>query len=191
MTYASLTSTFEGWLRGDPEFEVHILGVDSPTTLKSYQCAGEYAGGPYTYDQNDKTWRGSVLLFSQAQLDAYRSANPGEGVRVLLLEDDDGACVIRTQRDRLNDLFQALDAGYQAYTAGRDSVFTITPGKFFVYAKAIAKIYNAIASLFNTNDEIVGTAIQDVVAGITWPGANWIVKGENSVTNGGIRLEMR
>jgi hypothetical protein len=63
--------------------------------------------------------------------------------------------------------------------------------KYFKKAKALQSIFNAIASLITTNDEIVGTAIEDAVAGQTWPGANWIVKGENNVTNGGIRLEMR
>ncbi|HEX9166359.1 MAG TPA: hypothetical protein VF862_10655, partial [Gemmatimonadales bacterium] len=72
MTYAAFTSTYEGWLKGNPEFETHVLGQEGGTSsLTPYQCAGERAGGAYTYDQNAKTWSGSVMLFSQAQLDAY------------------------------------------------------------------------------------------------------------------------
>lgn len=189
MTYASFTGTFEGWLRGSPEFETHVLGQADASSLKSLQCAGEHAGGPYTYDQNDKTWSGTVLLFSQAQFDAYKAEHPGAPVRILVLEDDDTACVIKTGGDAVNNLFLALDATYQNFTAGKDTVFTIT--KFFTHARGLARLFNALASFFNSNDDIVGTAIEDVVVGQTWPGANWIVKGENNKTNGGIRLEMK
>jgi len=41
------------------------------------------------------------------------------------------------------------------------------------------------------HDEIVGNAVEDVVVGISYPGYNWIVKGENTVTNGWIKLEMK
>ena len=190
MTYASFTSTFESWLKGKPEFETHVLGQNGTSTeLKSYQCAGEHAGGPYVYDQNAKTWSGSVVLFSQAQLDSYRAQHAGQAVRILVLEDDDAACVIKTKQDNLTNLLKAVDQAYGSWTGGRDSTFSLQ--KYFKKAKALQAIFNAIASLITTNDEIVGTAIEDAVAGQTWPGANWIVRGENNVTNGGIRLEMR
>lgn len=189
MTYASFTSTFEGWLKGNPEFEVHVLGRDGSTdALKSLQCAGEHAGGPYTFDMNDKTWSGSVLLFSQAQLDGFKAQHPGQALRILVVEDDDTACVIKQDKDRLTNLFKLLDAHYRDLTAGRDSVFSF--GKIWNRATIFQKIFNALASLIKTNDEIVGNAIQDAVVGQTWPGANWIVKGENNITNGGIALRM-
>ncbi len=189
LTAASFTGTFEGWLKGAPEFETHVLGQDGATTLRSYQCAGEHAGGPYAYDQNSRSWQGNVLLFSQAQFDAYRAQHPGQSLRVLVLEDDDGPCLIKTKADALGAMFRALDAAYQAWTAGTDSTHSIA--RFYTRAKAFQAVYNALASIFNTNDDIVGTAIEDVVVGQTWPGANWIVKGEQNVTHGGIRLEMR
>ena len=190
MTQASFTGTFEGWLKGAPEFETYVMGQDGSTAnLKPYQCAGEHAGGPYSYDQNSKTWSGSVLLFSQAQLDQYKAEHPGQSVRIMVLEDDDTACVIKTKKDELTNLFQAADQAYQLFTGGRDSVVSLT--KLFKRAQALQKIFSALASFVNTNDEIVGTAIEDAAAGITWPGTNWIVKGEDLVTNGAIRLEMR
>ncbi len=190
MTYASFTQTFESWLKGSPEFEVHILGQDgSSSTLKDYQCAGEHAGGPYTFDQNAKTWSGNVLLFSQSQFDAFQSAHPGQAVRVLVVEDDDGACVIKTDKDQLSNLFKALDAAYQLWTGGKADLYNLT--KLFKRATMIQQFYTSVASLITTNDDIVGNAIEDVVVGQTWSGANWIVKGSNNITNGGIRLEMR
>jgi hypothetical protein len=38
---------------------------------------------------------------------------------------------------------------------------------------------------------MIGNAVEDVVVGQFVPGANWIVKGENKVTNGWINLQMR
>jgi hypothetical protein len=190
MTSASFTGTFESWLKGNPEFETHILGQDGSTaTLKDYQCAGEHAGGAYVYDQNGKTWSGSVLLFSQGQLDAFKAAHPDQAVRVLVLEDDDGACQIKTGKDQLSLLFKSLDAAYSLWTGGKQDLLNLT--KLFKRATMLQQLFTSTASLINSNDEVVGNAIEDIVAGQTWPGSNWIVKGGSNITNGGIKLEMR
>jgi hypothetical protein len=108
---------------------------------------------------------------------------------VFVVEDDDTACQIKNDPNRLANLLKAIDGSYQALTAGNDSTNPL--GKYWKRANAIQKLWAAIASFINTNDELVGTAIQDAVAGEYHPGFNWIVKGENNVTNGWIRLELR
>ncbi len=190
MTYAKFNSTFEGWLKGEPEFEVHILGQDgTSSTMKSYQCAGEKAGGPYSFDQNSKEWSGSVLLFSQAQLDAYQAEHPGQSVRVFVLEDDDGACQIKMDSSRVAKLFQQLVQTYGALTGGKDDkLFSV---KTFTKAVSLLNLFKSAWSVITTQDDLVGNAIEDSVAREIWPGANWIVKGENTITNGALRLEMR
>ena len=190
MTYASFTQTFEGWLKGSPEFEVHILGQEgSSTAMKSYQCAGAQAGGPYLYDQNDKQWSGAVLLFSQTQLDAFKAAHPTHSIRVFLLEDDDGACAIKLDSTRVATLFKQLQTAYGSLTGGKDEkLFSL---KTFVKAASLLTLFKSGWSAITTQDDLVGNAIEDVVAREFFPGANWIVKGENTITNGAIRLEMR
>jgi hypothetical protein len=190
LSYVSLTQTFEGWLKGSPEFEVHILGQEgSSTAMKSYQCAGAEAGGSYQYDQNDKQWSGSVLLFSQTQLDAFKAAHPTHSIRVFLLEDDDGACAIKLDSTRVATLFKQLQTAYGSLTGGKDEkLFSI---KTFVKASSLLNLLKSGWSAITTQDDLVGNAIEDVVAGQFFPGANWIVKGENTITNGAIRLEMR
>ena len=190
MTYAKFDQTYEGWLKGDPEFEVHVLGQDGGSNvMKSYQCAGEKAGVPYQFDQNGTAWSGSVLLFSQAQLDAYKAQHPNQAVRVFILEDDDGACVIKTDSARVDRMFQQIVATYGDLTGGKDS--TIVSVKTFRKAFSLLKLLKSAWSVITTQDDVVGTAIEDVVAGESAPNANWIVKGENSITHGAIRLEMR
>ncbi|HEV8123406.1 MAG TPA: hypothetical protein VGP80_04135 [Gemmatimonadales bacterium] len=190
MSYSHVTQLFEGWLKGDPEFEVHILGQSGQTdSLKSYQCAGEHAGGPYVYDQNSNTWTGNVLLFSQTQLDSYKAQHPGQSIRVFMVEDDDTACDIRSTTGTFEAILQVVDAAYQAYTGGRDT--TVGVSKYLDQARSFQKLLSKLAHLILTNDEMVGNAIEDSVIGQYYAGANWIIKGENNVTTGWIKLDMR
>jgi hypothetical protein len=190
LTKAHFVDDFEGWLKGSPEFEVHILGQKAQTdSLTDYQCAGERQPAPYYFDQNALDWSGSVMLFSKVQLDAYNAAHPGQNIRVFVVEDDDTACEIKANRDIVGNLFKAVDGAYKALTAGNDSSNTLA--KLFKRANAIQKLWAAIASFINTNDELVGTAVEDAVVGISYPGYNWIVKGENNATNGWLSLAMK
>jgi hypothetical protein len=192
MTYASFTQTFEGWLKGAPEFEIHILGqAGSTDSLRSYQCVGEHAGGPYTFDQNSLTWTGNVLLFSQAQIDAYKQQHSGQSMRVFALEDDDTACQIKLDADRVGNMFRTIDSRYNQLTGGRDTTTTTTLGRYWNRASAFQKVFQAVWSVIVTKDEVIGNAVQDAIAGEFTPGANWIVKGENLITTGALKLVMR
>jgi len=190
LTKAHFVQDFEGWLKGAPEFEAHILGQKGQTdSLTDYQCAGERQPAPYYFDQNGLDWSGSVMLFSKAQLDAYNAAHPSQNIRVFFVEDDDTACQIKANRDIIGNLFKAVDGAYKAITAGNDSSDIIT--KLYKRANAFQKLWSAVASFFNTNDELVSNAVEDVVVGISYPGYNWIVKGESNATNGWINLGMK
>ena len=190
MTYATFNEKFEGWLKGEPEFEVHILGQDGASTkMISYQCAGERALYPYQYDQNELVWNGQVMLFSQAQLDQYKLLHPTQSVRVFIVEDDDDACVIKTDTTRVNNLFRDLERAYGTLTGGKDQ--KILSLKTFVRAASLISLLRSTWSFITTQDDMVGTAIEDVVAREYHPVANWIVKGEGSVTRGALRLEMK
>ena len=190
MTKAHFDDDYEGWLRGNPEFEVHILGqAGTSDSLSDYQCAGEHAGGPYAFDQNDNDWSGSVLLFSQRQIDDYKAAHPGHSMRVFALEDDDTACKIVANKDDLNQIFRVVDSIYSRRTGGRDT--TTSGGKYFKAARVLRNLWTLIASFIKTNDELIGTAIEDDVIGTFYPGFTWIVKGKYNITHGWLNLEMR
>ena len=187
MTKSHFVQDFEGWLKGSPEFEVHILGQKGTTdSLYDYQCAGEHAGGPYYFDQNDLDWSGSVLLFSEQQLEQYNAAHPGQNVRVFAVEDDDTACQIKTDAKRTERLFQVVDSIYNQLTAGNDSA----AARAFRYARGGSSFWDALTSWIKTNDDVVGNAVEDRIVGSFYPGFNWFVKGDNNITNGWINLVM-
>ena len=186
MTQVHFVQTFESWLKGSPEFEVHILGQQGQTdSLVDYQCAGEKQPVPYYFDQNDLDWSGSVMLFSQAQLDDYKTKHPGKSLRVYALEDDDTACQIKTDGPTFLQALALVDSLYQKLTAGKDSVATWT------FAPIMQRLFTCVASLINTNDDLIGNAVKDSIAAEYHAGYNWIVKGPQNVTNGWIRLEMK
>jgi hypothetical protein len=190
MNKSHFDDDYEGWLKGDPEYEIHVLGQSGQTdSLTDYQCAGEHAGGPYAFDQNSNDWTGSVLLFSQTQLDGYKAAHPGQALRVLALEDDDTACKIIMNKDDLNRVLQFVDSVNAMNTGGRDT--TTTSGKYYRAARILRNLWTLIGSLIKTNDDLIGTAVEDDVVGTFYPGFNWIVKGGNNVTHGWLDLEMR
>ena len=189
MTKSHFVQDFEGWLKGSPEFEVHMLGQKGQSdSLYDYQCAGEHAGGPYTFDQNDLDWSGRVLLFSKTQLDQYNAAHPQQNLRVFVVEDDDTACQIKTDVGRAERLFKVVDSLYKDLTGGNDSSSVTV--KAYKYAKAGKSLWQAITSFFKSNDDVVGTAVEDDIVGASYPGFNWFVKGDNNITNGWINLVM-
>jgi hypothetical protein len=190
MTYSHFVQDFEGWLKGSPEFEYHILGQSGATdSLRDYQCVGAAAGGYNYFDQNDLNWSGSVLLFSQAQLNSYKTAHPNQNFRIVALEDDDTGCAIKFDGSRFKTLTTTLQNAYPNLTGTKDTANAIV--KFVKRANALQKILSAAYSFITTQDDLIGNAIEDVVAGVSYPGANWVVRGENNTTKGWIKLEMR
>ena len=189
MTKAHFVQDFEGWLKGAPEFEVHILGQKGTTdSLVSYQCAGEAQVGPYFFNQDNLDWSGQVLLFSKMQLDQYNAAHPGQNVRVFFVEDDDTACQIKTDPERFQKLIAAVDSANGRLTAGNDSSSTVR--KAYKYAKAVYNVWQALAHWLKSDDELVGNAVEDSIVGAYYPGFNWFVKGENNITTGWVNLVM-
>jgi hypothetical protein len=189
LTYSHFAQDFEGWFKGDPEFEIHILGqAGTSDSLRDYQCAGAAAGWPYNFDQNELEWKGSVLLFSQVQLNNYRSAHPNQNFRIVALEDDDTGCVIKFDAGRFKNLITTVQTQYPNLTGAKDTTSGLV--KIVKRANALQKILSAAYSFITTQDDLIGNAIEDVVVGEFHAGANWIVKGESNQTNGWLKLEM-
>jgi hypothetical protein len=191
LTYSHFVQDFEGWLKGDPEFEIHILGQSGTSdSLRDYQCAGGAASGYYRFDQNGLSWSGSALLFTQTQLNNYKAAHPNQNFRIVALEDDDTGCVIKFDGERYKKMTTILQTEYPNLTGAKDTTSSNLV-KYIKRANALQKILSAAYSFITTKDDLIGNAIEDVVVGQSYPGANWIIKGENNLTNGWIKLGMR
>ena len=191
MTYAQFVETFEGWLKGAPEFEIHMLGqAGASDSLTSYSCAGERQSGLQLYNQDNLTWSGNVLLMTQTALNNYKAAHPNQNLRVFALEDDDTACQIKTDVARFANLVKTVEDAYPKLTGGKDTT-TSSLQRLWKKANALQRLIKAVASLILTNDELIGNAVEGSVAGLVHPSANWVVKGENNRTNGYLKLIMK
>jgi hypothetical protein len=196
LTRAQFSGTFEGWLKGNPEFELHVLGPASPadtTNLISYQCVGEHAPTGYYWDMNSTSWSGTAKVFTQAQMDALESAYPGHSYMIMALEDDDTACEIKMDRDLVGNTFEALKSAYQAYVALKDiKVITINGAtRILVAAKSGAHLISSLASLIKTNDDLIGIAVADSVIGRTSSVGHWAVLNGYKTINGWLNLEVK
>ena len=60
----------------------------------------------------------------------------------------------------------------------------------FKAARSGWNILKAFWSLITTQDELVGNAVEDFIAKEWVSGANWIVRGDNNITTGVLKLEM-
>ncbi|MGH7538016.1 MAG: hypothetical protein ACREMF_05240 [Gemmatimonadales bacterium] len=190
LTRTHFDDDYESWLKGKPEYEIHILGqLGTTDSLTDYQCAGADAGGPYAFDQNNRDWSGNVLLFSQTQINTYKAAHPGQAMRVFALEDDDTPCGLRVNKDDFNRLIRIVDSIYNRRTGGRDT--TISVAKYWRAANVARNIIALIASIIRTNDDLIGNGVEDAIVGSFAPGFNWFVKGQNNITTGYLNLVMR
>jgi hypothetical protein len=191
MTNAHFVETFEGWLKGAPEFEVHMLGqAGSSDSLTSYSCAGEKASGYYRFNQDQLDWTGNVLLITQTALTNYKNAHPNQNMRTFVIEDDDTSCQIKADVPRFAALVKAVESAYPSLTGGKDSTGTSLQ-RLWRRANALQKIIKAFASFIVTNDELVGNAVEATVVGEFHPKSNWVVKGEGNRTTGWINLIMK
>jgi len=196
LTRAQFVDTFEGWLKGDPEFEIHILGpvtAGDASTMTSFQCIGEHAPAGYYWDMNGKNWSGTAKLFTRQQMDAMELAFPGKAYMIMALEDDDTACEIKMGQDRVTDLFTSLKNAYQAYIGLKDIQVVTINGvtRLIVAAKSGARLLSALANVIKTNDDLIGIAMADSVVGRTSSIGHWAVMEGTSKVNGWLNLEMR
>jgi hypothetical protein len=195
LTYAQYVQDFEGWLKGSPEFEIHIMGPAQPgdtTSLASFQCVGEHASAPYAWDMNQLTWSGSQLLFSTAQMNAFSTAYPGRAFVIFAIEDDDTACGIRTDSDRGSALIKAISDAYANYKAAKDQdILTLTGiQKILRAAKSGSSLLSSAYSFLKSNDDIVGIAVSDSVIGRYKTQTNWTVLDKTLNTNAAFRLDI-
>lgn len=188
MTQAHFNGDFEGWLKGSPEFEIHVMGQKGSTdSLTKYQCAGENRWGSY-YWNGGTNWSGKVLLFSQTEINAYKAAHPNETFRVVAVEDDDTSCELKVDPNRWATFVGSIGPLYRDMTGAID---TGSVKKYLAAGKSLRKLLSALANLIKTNDDLIGNAMEDKIVGEFHTGYNWVLRADGNVTNGYINLQMQ
>ena len=185
MTFARYYDLGEPWTKGNPEIEVHIHGPSETSAITDgidLSCSGEHAKDPYKrFDQNNHFWSGDVLLFSQAELDAYR-ARTSDGFNVLAWEDDDTACTIKNDKDNIKGAIQTTSDVYKVASV-KDDGLLLRIGRF------VAALYKN-ASWLLSNDDWLGDAVDQTMVGRSDADATHAVMKGTSV-NGRVKLVVR
>lgn len=190
MTYVQFNEEFEGWLKGNPEYEIHLLGPVRPGETLQYNtfwCIGEH--GNTRWDTNETSWRGDVTLYDQAQLNRFHELYPNQNFSILALEDDDTSCQIRVNRDNEEAFVGAVSDFSNDWKAARDNVGLNE--KTVSAARSLWILIEAAINLIKTNDDLIGVAVANTVSGYKNPEANWSFIGYNKGRYGWINLEMR
>lgn len=188
MIQSHFEGDFEGWLKGKPEYEYHLFGQGADGNSIQLACVGEHAGAPYAWDQNSADWTGAVPLLTASDRAAYEQSQPGGVVRILAWEDDDGACKVRHDANRLDNLVRTVDSAYQLWTSGKPDL-TLSTG--LQKAKSVFDLLSAAASFFTTGDDFIGNAVEASIAGSAPGGANWLLKTDGTRTTGWFTTQLR
>lgn len=188
VTTSHFEESFEGWLKGAPEYEYHVYGLGATGDTEQLSCTGEKTGWPYFYDQNGPDWRGSAMLLSEGERQRYEAAHPGAPVRIVAYEDDDGACIPRFDGNRVGQLIAAVDAAYRSVTSGKVEPWLIRGVRA---APSAFNLFSAIRNILTTGDDLIGNAVETTVAGYAPGGANWVLKSEGTRTFGWFTTEYR
>jgi hypothetical protein len=164
---------------------VHIHGPSESSAVTDgidLSCSGEHAKDPYKrFDQNNHFWSGDVLLFTKAELDAYRE-RASDGYNVLVWEDDDTACTIKNDKDNIKGAIQTTSDVYKVASV-RDDGLLLQIGRF------IAALYKN-ASWLLSNDDWLGDAVDQGMVGRSDADATHAVMKGTSI-NGRIKLVLR
>jgi hypothetical protein len=174
--------SYESWLKGEPEYEYHIYGLDdSGNESVQLACTGEKAAGAYNWDQNTADWTGMVMLLSDADYAAYQTKHPGAPIRIVAWEDDDEACVDHADVNSISALVSAVDKAYNDVTSGKVDPWYIRGIKA---APSIFSLVTAIHNIILTNDDFIGNAVEGTITGDAPNGSNWVLKSNGTVTTG-------
>jgi hypothetical protein len=190
MTYFSVNKDFEGWLKGDPEYEIHVMGPVSRADTLHYRtmyCIGEH--GERYWNNNNDSWRGDVVLMSPEQLSAFHYAYPQNNFSIFAIEDDDTSCEIKVDQDRFSAMVDAGSRAYNDYKGARDSLGL--NAKTVVAGKAAYDFLKAVANWFKTNDDAIGLAYANTITGYYHPDGNFAWIGEGANRFGFVKLELR
>jgi hypothetical protein len=185
LEFSRIVDAKEPWFRGAPEIEVHIQG---PTDLGNTRygadlsCAGEHPVDSRKYfDQNDAFWSGRAMLFSADEVNSYNQ-NFTEGFDVMVWEDDDTECSIKTDT---NSLVETIQQTAKAAAAG--TAVKVLAGPVWLRVGTFIATLFSNASWLLTSDDFLGVEVDETAAGIYYGDATHVLMLGGTI-NGRARL---
>jgi hypothetical protein len=168
LEFSRIMDMKEPWTRGDPEIEVHIQGPylgTSPTYAEDLSCSGEHAYDTRkVFDQNGSFWQGRVMLFSEAEVNAFVQKF-SNGFHVMFWEDDNQACTLKLDSNVLQDLVKSTAQAFSTVA------LKLIPGApwALVAGAFVATFFTNPGAWLTTNDDFVGAAVDQASAGYYYP----------------------
>ncbi|HSP77001.1 MAG TPA: hypothetical protein VLQ93_00630, partial [Myxococcaceae bacterium] len=99
-TYVYIPGDYEGWPRGDPEYELFLERTESYRQL--IRCAAAGSSQPFYWNMDGSSWSTPFLI-------AWASETPTlTGMAMYVYEDDEGACSVRDDADYVKKTMDAL-----------------------------------------------------------------------------------
>jgi hypothetical protein len=133
---------YEGWLMGDPEFEMHLQNANTRGTAV---CTHEGSLEPWAWNQNSDWYSDPFLLATSAQIPA------GVDLVIAVYEDDDTRCKLVLDKDYVKLTGDALANAAGIYEG-------IIKKDFAAVGMAAYNLIVAAKSIISGNDDFVGLA---------------------------------
>jgi hypothetical protein len=168
--------SYEGWLMGDPEVELHVQNASNRATIT---CAdANQSVEPFAFNMDSNDYLRPFLIINE------NSVGVGTSMVLALYEDDDTGCVIKTSGDQIKAISDAL---YHAANIGRAILTRSSINGQLLYS--IRNLIIALKSVFSGGDDLIG-----VSAGFTdiasTPTAMFL-KNTNMVNTGSLVLQRK
>lgn len=178
---------FESWLKGAPEFEFHVYG-EVLGKAQQLACTSEVSGRDYAWNADATSWRGSVALLTQADIDSYLARNPTGVIRVVAWEDDDQPCVPVSDGAFFSEVQKMVDELFKRYTGAKTDPLVLNGVRSAYAAWGLAE---AVRNLIAGEDDLIGLGIERSIAGWAPGTANFILKGDGAITQGSFETAYR
>lgn len=178
---------FESWLKGAPEFEFHVYGTvgGKPEQLA---CTSEVSGRDYQWNADQPSWRGSVALFTQADIQQYLARNSTGVIRIVAWEDDDQPCIPVSEGAFFNGVQKMLDDLYKQWTGAKTDPWAIKGVRSAYAAFGLAQ---AVRNFIAGQDDLIGFGIERSVVGWAPGTANFVLKADGGITQGSFETVYR
>lgn len=149
----------ESWTKGSPELEVFtFIEDDSDGEGEGARCVGENEFGTRFYEQDDHFWTAQNSTDDVPQLATQQQVSelPGDrGFLFVVYEDDAESCVVKDDKDNVNDALDLVQAGVELEGIDRiDGESILTAVQTFI------TIVEAGGNLIQTNDDLIGFIVE-------------------------------